>query len=91
MNKTPWQFKKNGDNNSILNAYGITIISDTTYYPVVDLYDSEWSLIATAPELLEALHGLMSIAEDAMPDTYFQTDSRVNAARAAIAKARGLQ
>lgn len=31
--------------------------------------------------MLEALGGLMEIAEMAMPDTYFRTDSRVIAAR----------
>ena len=35
--------------------------------------------------LREAVAGLMKIAEMAMPDTYFATDSRVNAARAALA------
>lgn len=34
--------------------------------------------------LREAVAGLMKIAEMAMPDTYFATDSRVNAARAAL-------
>ncbi len=46
-------------------------------------------LIAAAPELLAAMQGLMEIAETAMPDTFFASDSRVNAARAAIAKAEG--
>ena len=31
-----------------------------------------------------ALRGLMEIAEQAMPDTYFATDSRVQAARAVL-------
>ena len=31
--------------------------------------------------LAKAMEGLMDIAEVAMPDTYFKTDSRVNAAR----------
>ena len=37
--------------------------------------------------LRNAVEGLMEIAETAMPDTYFQTDSRVNAARNALAPA----
>lgn len=41
-------------------------------------------LFAEAPAMLEALRGLMAIAELAMPDTYFQTDSRVCAARAIL-------
>ena len=39
---------------------------------------------AECERLRAALEGLMAIAEIAMPDTYFQTDSRVNAARAAL-------
>jgi hypothetical protein len=35
-------------------------------------------------ELYKACNGLLKIAELAMPDTYFQSDSRVNRARKAI-------
>ena len=45
-------------------------------------------LLLAAPDLLKALKGLMEIAKVAMPDTYFQTDSRVKAARTAIAKTK---
>ena len=34
--------------------------------------------------LQQAIRGLMEIAEIAMPDSYFQTDSRVVAARKAL-------
>ena len=37
-------------------------------------------------EISEALEGLMEIAEMAMPDTYFESDSRVNKARQALKK-----
>ena len=40
-------------------------------------------------ELYEACKGLMEIAEMAMPDTYFKTDSRVNKARKALARVEG--
>lgn len=46
-------------------------------------------LLAAGPELRDALKGLMEIAEQAMPDTFFQTDSRVNAARNALALCEG--
>lgn len=39
---------------------------------------------AEEPTLLETLEGLMEIAEEAMPDSYFQSDSRTKAGRAAI-------
>ena len=35
-------------------------------------------------QLLEALRGLMDIAEIAMPDSFFQSDGRVKAARKAL-------
>jgi hypothetical protein len=35
-------------------------------------------------DAVEAIPGLMEIAEIAMPDSYFQSDSRVAAARAAL-------
>ncbi len=38
-------------------------------------------------DMYEALKGMMEIAEIAMPDTYFKTDSRVNKTRQALAKA----
>lgn len=47
------------------------------------------NLIAAAPRMYEALKGMMEIAEMAMPDTYFQTDSRVNATRQALSLAEG--
>lgn len=37
-------------------------------------------------ELYETIEGLMEIAEQAMPDSYFQSDSRVNKARKALAE-----
>ncbi len=36
--------------------------------------------------LAEALEGMIEIAELAMPDTFFQTDTRVNATRQALDK-----
>ena len=36
--------------------------------------------------LEEALEGLMDVAEQAMPDSYFQTDSRVVKARTVLSK-----
>lgn len=44
-------------------------------------------LIAAAPDLLKACNGLLQMLEINMPTTYFLSDSRVNAARDAIAKA----
>jgi len=38
-----------------------------------------------SPRVVEVVKGLMEIAETAMPDTYFQTDSRVEAARKLLA------
>lgn len=46
-------------------------------------------MMAAAPDMLEALRGLLEIAKLAMPDTYLKTDSRVLAAQAAIEKANG--
>ena len=46
-------------------------------------------LIAAAPCMYEALKGLMEIAKIAMPDTFFESDSRVNKARKALAKVKG--
>jgi hypothetical protein len=53
------------------------------------------ALIALAPDLArlvleaeEAMRGLMEIAETAMPDSYFQGDSRTTAARAFLARSR---
>ncbi|KKL48117.1 hypothetical protein LCGC14_2328730 [marine sediment metagenome] len=43
----------------------------------------------SADDMYEALKGMMEIAEMAMPDTFFQSDSRVNAVRQAIARAEG--
>lgn len=37
--------------------------------------------------MVDALKGMMEIAEMAMPDSYFQEDSRVNKAREALARA----
>lgn len=51
--------------------------------------ESDIFLASAAPELRDAVKGLMEIAEQAMPDTFFQTDSRVNAARAALALCDG--
>ena len=44
--------------------------------------------VAIAVELMVALEGMIEIAKTAMPDTYFKTDSRVKAARSALAKAK---
>ncbi len=41
-------------------------------------------------DMYEALKGMMEIAELAMPDTYFQSDSRVNKTRQALAKAESI-
>ncbi len=42
-------------------------------------------LMAAAPKLKEALKGLLKVAEQEMPDTYFSSDSRVIAACEALA------
>ena len=50
--------------------------------------DWAWEVLGTWDALVEAtaaLPGLLEIAEMAMPDSYFQSDSRVAAARAALA------
>jgi len=52
--------------------------------------ESDIFLAASAPELRSALLGLLEVAELAMPDTFFQTDSRVKAARAALALSEGV-
>lgn len=45
-------------------------------------------LQALNAELVAALKRMMEIAEEAMPDSYFQSDSRVNASQIALKKAQ---
>lgn len=40
-----------------------------------------------AEELVAAVEGLLDVAELAMPDSYFDSDSRVRKAKAALARA----
>lgn len=47
------------------------------------------SLIAAAPDLLEALEGVTDMAADMIPSMGFAGLALIEAARAAIAKARG--
>jgi len=49
------------------------------------------NLIAAAPDLYEACKGLIEIAEMAMPTSFFQSDSRVELAQQALAKAAMLK
>lgn len=44
---------------------------------------------AEEPTALEVVEGLLTIAETAMPGTYFQSDSRTKAARAFIEAEKG--
>lgn len=69
------------------------------FCPVAVVYDEKYArLIAAAPELLEALSAILLDAEDAEAfsrqkgqyDIAAQRKGRINAARAAIAKATGV-
>ena len=50
---------------------------------IAEIIDRETGL----SELVEALEGIMAMLEGVVPDSYFQTDSRLNAARAVLKKA----
>ncbi len=82
----PWTVKESGP------AIRYTVMTDEeaiamTYGQSRQRYDA--ALMAEAPAMVEALLGLMDIAEMAMPDTYFATDSRVCAARDILARIDG--
>lgn len=54
-----------------------------------DELEANARLIAAAPELLEALEGVTDMAADMIPSMGFAGLALIEAARAAIAKARG--
>lgn len=54
---------------------------------ITDLLDIIKRLRVSNAELVAALRGMLEIAGQAMPESFFASDSRVTAARAAIEKA----
>ena len=81
--KSPWKFSGSGTDRVIADATGEEIMGSEPYYPWCPDKDEDWQLIAAAPMLLEALRGVIRVADRA-------TDE-FDAARAAIAAATGEQ
>ena len=83
--KGPWVTIQNTDSlgdkcRYIVAADGTHVMGDERYYPWCPYEESDWHLIAAAPELLEALKGLLELGGD---------DDRRIKAEAAVAKAEG--
>lgn len=55
--------------------------------PTPEVAEERARMLSALPDFVSAVRGLLEIAETAMPDTYFASDSRVRAARLAFAKA----
>lgn len=79
----PWRVSYERGTTQIRTANNESIMCDETYYPWVPKNDADWHLIAAAPDLLEALEGVVRVAD--------RDTTEFNAARAAIAKAKGEQ
>lgn len=82
----PWSFViEDGDNH--IYAHGESIMCDMDYYPWVPGNKNDWSLIAAAPELYEALENVLDSWQ--YGESITEGQDVYNAARAALAKARG--
>lgn len=69
---TKWKFERSGDGNRhIRTADGKSIMCDEEYYPWCPEEDSHWHLIAAAPDLLDALLGMLELERHThrLPDT----------------------
>lgn len=89
----PWRFGKNSDDVVADTPAGHSEESDhVAYYGghlvAESICSHNRALVAAAPELLEALQGLL-VAYNDPGNTGSTHDDKVEAARAAIAKARG--
>lgn len=86
-----WTHSFEDGDNFIRDENGKAIACDTSYYPWIDFTEPQWKMVAAAPELLEALEGLLEAAETgserSSPPGYY--DEQIKAARAAIKKAKG--
>ena len=63
----PWTFERNGGDRYIRGG-GTALMCDTDYYPWTPTSDDDWSLIAAAPEMYEALQKIangMAFKQDA--------------------------
>ena len=59
--KGPWNWKWDEGDRKLYNANGRCIMCDTSYYPWTPQTDEEWSLIAAAPEMFEALQKFLAL------------------------------
>lgn len=82
----PWEFCKDGGWR--LNAGGESIMGNEKYYPWVPDNESDWRLIAAAPDLLEALKGICDEQDERQGYASYEAYDK---ARDAIAKATGEQ
>ena len=80
----PWTRTGTGDGMRILDAGGDSLFGNETYYPWCSQDESDWDLIAAAPELYEVLKSIT--AESGF--TNFTTEN-LEKAHAAIRKAEG--
>jgi hypothetical protein len=86
----PWVFTtERGDN--VIRGGGKTLMNDTQYYPYCPDDDADWHLIASAPDLLQALRGMCSVWASVCNSRGWEPDhiSEYSNARAAIARAKG--
>lgn len=65
-----WKIERDDQDTRLIDTEGnaFMILSDTPYYPVVNLADEEWALIAASPALLRAAEALMQHVEDWLVD-----------------------
>lgn len=92
--KGPWEFCEDDCGDWRIYADGRAIMGDAQNYPWVPESDADWHLIAAAPDLLEALRGMIEmyvpfINSGDAGNWDPETEPEVIAARAAIAKATG--
>jgi len=84
----PWKLRIDRGDTVIEDADGRPVIVDTAYYPVSPSNDDDYSLIAAAPDLLEALCELYDAADSmAYACNSSMCDEAAQKARIAMLKA----